>query len=272
MTFRFGMVTDLHFGPQAYYKGKLRKLTHCAADLTREVMRIFREELHPDMVVNLGDDIEDESAELDKVRYLECQSILKTANSPLINVAGNHDTIHLSLDDLNECWGRTGHLYYSFEQAGFHWTVLHTLETKDVGVHIDRDQMRWIQADLEQSTLPVVILMHHSASEQDLTDSRWFSTCPQLALVAERSELRTIFQNSHKVIAVFNGHVHRNYLDIIEGIPYVTLQSMVENLDDDAPGKAAASYAWVELASTHIVVRVLGNDRASYQWQFPGKI
>ena len=42
---------------------------------------------------------------------------------------------------------------------------------------------------------------------------------------------------------VFNGHVHRNHLDVIAGIPYVTIQSLIENLDEDAPGRAAAAHA-----------------------------
>ena len=45
--------------------------------------------------------------------------------------------------------------------------------------------------------------------------------------------------------AVFNGHLHWNHLDVIAGIPYVTVQSLIENLDDDAPGRAAAAHAVV---------------------------
>ena len=34
VTLTIGFVTDLHFGPAAYHDGKLRKLTHRAAELT----------------------------------------------------------------------------------------------------------------------------------------------------------------------------------------------------------------------------------------------
>src|SRR6516225_1941185 len=108
-----GIVTDLHFGPQAHFGGKLRKMTHLAGDLARAFVKKMNEEVHPDLVVNLGDDIEDESREADLARYGECQTILRAAAAPLVNVAGNHDVVHINRDDLNRFWQRSGPLNYS---------------------------------------------------------------------------------------------------------------------------------------------------------------
>src|SRR6516225_5400469 len=123
-----GIVTDLHFGPQAHFGGKLRKMTHLAGDLARAFVRRMNEAVHPDLVVNLGDDIEDESREADLARYGECQAILSRAQAPLVNVAGNHDLINLNREDLARFWRRSGPLYYSFDVAGWHLVVLHTIE------------------------------------------------------------------------------------------------------------------------------------------------
>jgi 3',5'-cyclic-AMP phosphodiesterase len=261
-----GFVTDLHFGPAAYHDGKLRKLTHHAAELTRSVVRAMNDDLHPDLLVNLGDDIEDESRDADLARYTECQEILRTATAELVNVAGNHDTIHLNRDDLAKIWRHEGQLFYALDRGGFHLVVLHTLERKDVEVRIPHAQLEWLKDDLARTSLPVVVFMHHSASEQDFSDSRWFKGLPHLALVKERLELRQILEESGKVRVVFNGHVHRNHLDVIRGIPYVTIQSLIENLDDDAPGRPAAAYAIATLTESRTVVRVLGNDPARYQF------
>jgi predicted phosphodiesterase len=266
-----GFVTDLHFGPAAYHDGKLRKLTHHAADLTRDVVRAMNERLHPDLLVNLGDDIEDESREADLARYTECQSILRTAKAELVNVAGNHDTIHLTREDLSRIWARdvdhpSAPLFYSIDRGGFHISVLHTIERKDEDVRIPHAQLEWLEHDLAATTLPVIVLMHHSASEQDLEDSFWFKGLSHLALVKERAELRSILEKSGKVRVVFNGHVHRNHLDVIAGIPYVTIQSLIENLDEDAPGRPAAAHALATITDSRIVVRVHGNDPARYQF------
>lgn len=265
MSLTLGFVTDLHFGPAAYHDGKLRKLTHHAAELTRGVVRAMNDEIRPDLLVNLGDDIEDEGRDADLARYTECQDILRTAKAELVNVAGNHDTIHLTRDDLARIWRREGPLFYALDRGGFHFVVLHTLERKDVEVRVPNAQLAWLKDDLARTRLPAIVLMHHSASEQDLGDSRWFKGLPHLALVKERAELRAILQASGKVRAVFNGHVHRNHLDVIAGIPYVTLQSLVENLDDDAPGRPAAAHAVATITESRIVVRVLGDDPARYQ-------
>jgi 3',5'-cyclic AMP phosphodiesterase CpdA len=259
------LVTDLHFGPEARLDGKLRKLTHLAGDLTRDFVRQMNDEVRPDLVVNLGDDIEDESREADLARYGECQAILRTLHAPLVNVAGNHDTIHLNRQDLSSFWQRTGPLYYSLDQGGWHFVVLHSLERKDVEVRVPDQQIEWLRADLAATRSPTIVLMHHSASEQSLDDSRWWPGRAHLALVKERAELRRVFEESRRVRAVYNGHLHWNHLDVIAGIPYITVQSLIENLDDDAPGRPAAAHAVVRLSERRMVVRVRGSDPARYQ-------
>jgi Icc protein len=262
-------VTDLHFGPEARYEGKLRKLTAHAGELARAFVRQVNEVIHPDLVVNLGDDIEDESREADLARYRECQAILREVKATLVNVAGNHDTVHLNREDLNGFWQRSGPLYHAFDHGGWHFVVLHTLEKKDVEIRVPEAQLAWLRGDLAATTLPTIVLMHHAASEMELDGSRWFHGKPHIALVKERAELRGLFERSGRVRAVFNGHLHWNHLDVIGGIPYVTVQSLVENLDDDAPGRPAAAYAVVRLTPERITVDVRGNDPARYQFEAP---
>ncbi len=260
-----GIVTDLHFGPEAWFEGKLRKLTHLGPALARDFVTRMNDVVKPDLVVNLGDDIEDESREADLARYGQCQAILAQASAPVVNVAGNHDLIHLNRDDLNRFWSRTGPLYSSFDLGGWHFVVLHTIERKDVDVRIPAVQLEWLRADLSKSAEPTVVLMHHSASEQSLDDSRWWPGRSHLALVEERVELRRIFKESGRVRAVYNGHLHWNHFDVIDGIPYVTVQSLIENVDDDAPGRPAAAHAVVRLEPGRMLVRVHGEDPARYQ-------
>jgi 3',5'-cyclic AMP phosphodiesterase CpdA len=260
-----GIVTDLHFGPEAWHEGKLRKLTHLGPGLAADFVRRMNEEVHPDIVINLGDDIEDESREQDLARYGECQSILRRCAAPVVNVAGNHDLIHLNREDLNRFWQRTGPLYYSFDTAGWHLVVLHTIERKNVDVRLPDTQLEWLRADLRAGTEPVIVLMHHSASEQSLDDSRWWPGRSHLALVKERAELRRVLAGSGRVRAVYNGHLHWNHLDVIDGIAYVTVQSLIENVDEDVPGTPAAAHAVVRLEEHRMVVRIRGADPARYQ-------
>lgn len=262
-----GVVTDLHFGPAAYFGGKLRKLTHRAEELLQGVL----DELaaaEPDAIVNLGDDIEDESYEADLARYQRCQSILRSSGRPIINVAGNHDTVFLGREELMATWGERGPLHRSLDLGGVHIVVLHSLERKDIDVSIGQDQLTWLEEDLARTQLPVLVLCHHPLSEQDFDDSRWFSKAPHLALVKNRQEVRDVLRESGKVRLVVNGHVHRNHFDVVDGLPFVTVQSLVENLDDDAPGTPAAAYALITITPERALVRVKGNDPARYQVNF----
>jgi Icc protein len=263
--FRLGVITDVHFGPKASFGGKLRKLSHLGPPLARafaERMRVVR----PDAIANLGDCIEDESRELDLKRYAAYVDLLRESERELIHVAGNHDTKHLAPADLLGVWGIAGPLYRSFDTHGLHVVVLHTQEETGVRVSVDAEQLAWLEADLARTSLPTLVLMHHSAAEQDLRGNRWFEGLPHLCLVEERRALRALFARHGRTLAVLNGHLHWNHLDVIDGIPYVTFQSLIENVEDDAPGTPAATHAVVTLDPPHVHIEVRGAQPARYQF------
>jgi 3',5'-cyclic AMP phosphodiesterase CpdA len=267
MDLTLALISDLHFGPEASFGGKLRKLTAHAGGLARAFVARMNAAVKPDLVVNLGDDIEDESHAADLGRYTAAMGVLLGCDAELVNVAGNHDLIHLGAPDLLRAWGRdpAGALYHSFDRRGVHVIALHTHEEKDVEVSIDEAQLAWLAADLREHRGPTVVLMHHSAAEQDLRGNRWFEGSPHICLVRERRALRAMFEAHGEVRAVFNGHLHWNHLDVIRGIPYVTVQSLIENLDDDAPGRAAAAYAVARLTDDRLLVEIEGAERVRYQ-------
>ena len=262
-----GVVTDAHFGPEARFDGKLRKLSSSARDLCADFVRKMRDQVRPDLLVNLGDLVEDESPDLDAERYGACLDELARGPWEIVSVAGNHDCVHLDARWLRRRWGLSadGPLHRSFDRGGYHFVVLHTREHRDVEVTIDVEQLAWLQADLAQSRLPTVVLMHHSAAEQDLAGNRWFARAPHICLVKERRALRRLLGENGRTLLVVNGHLHWNHFDLVEGIPYVTLQSLVENVADDAPGVAAAAHAVIQLHERRVVVDVAGVEPCRYQ-------
>lgn len=267
---RFALISDVHLGPPASHQGKLRKLTHLSQELLTAFVRRMRDELNPDLIINLGDVLEDESTELDRERYARFVALLREIGKPVLHVAGNHDTINLTPAELCRLWGTTDGVTYSRDIDGTHFTVLRTVEHRGQRVELPEAQLRWLEQDLAATSLPTVVLMHHPASEMRLEGNRWFEKRPHLCRVVERRAVREIIERSGKVLAVFNGHVHWNHLDIIAGIPYVTLQSLSENLDDDAPGRPAAAYAVCDLDDRRLVITVYGAEQLRYQLELPG--
>ncbi len=264
----FGVVTDVHIGPNASFDGKLRKLSHHAESLLAQTVARLCSEHDPDFIVNLGDLIEDVEPEVDRQRYARGVELLEEGGCPVVHVAGNHDRARIEDAQLRQMWGMppSGHLYRSFDAAGVHLVVLATHETKDVDVTIDEQQLEWLREDLAQTSLPSIVLMHHSAADQDVRANRWFCKAPHLCLVKQRKHLRAVLAESGRVSLVLNGHLHWNHLQVINGIPYLTLQSLVENLDEDAPGRPAAAFAVVRAHGAHVHVEVGGVHPSRYQF------
>jgi 3',5'-cyclic-AMP phosphodiesterase len=265
---RFALLTDVHFGPEARFEGKLAKLSHRAEALCRQFVRSMNESERPDVVINLGDVIEDAERTADLAGYRRFLDVLSELDAPVLHVAGNHDSIHLSDADLAELWGQPGPLHYSRDVAGVHFAILRSVELKDTAVHLPADQIDWLARDLEQTTLPVILSIHHPLGEMELEGNRWFARAPHICRVAERRRVRALIAASGKVRAVFNGHAHWNHLNVAAGVPYVTLQSLIENLDEDAPGRPARAWAVADLDGNRLLVRVAGEEPARYQFDF----
>ena len=267
-----GVITDLHFGPQASFGGHLRKLSSQAEALTRAFSLHMREHVQPDLVVNLGDVVEDESPLADRARYRQCMRLLAESGCEVVSVAGNHDRVNLDAVSLRSMWGMppAGPLYRSFDRGGVHLVVLYTHERKDRDVTLDEHQLQWLQADLRATSLPTLVLMHHSAADQDVRKNRWFANAPQLCLIKQRKRLRCMLARHRHTLLVLNGHLHWNHLDVIDGIPYLTLQSLIENIDEGAPGRAAAAHAVVRVRGRLCNVEVAGHHPAHYQFHTRG--
>lgn len=266
MVLRIGIITDLHFGPRALFHGRLRKMSDLAPHLTGAFVRRMNEEVHPDLVLTLGDVIEDASLEEDRARYGEAMAVLSGLQAPVRHVVGNHDTINQTDDMIRETWGHEGELFYSFDTGGFHFSVLRTIERAHKDCRIDPEQIAWLREDLAATRLPSVVAMHHSAAEQDLRGNPWFEHAPAVALVKGREALREVIANSGRVVMVVNGHLHWSHVGIHDGVPYVTIQSLTENLEDDAPGRVASAWAVVELDEAGVVVRTEGGAPNVFQW------
>lgn len=257
MALTVAAITDLHFGPRASFQGKLRKLSDQAPALTRAFVAEMNQRVHPDAVLVLGDLIEHQSEQADAQRYAACVQELSAVHAPVHHVVGNHDSIYLPDRELCTLLGRP-QLHFATGLGPYRLLVLRTIERRDRDVSLEPEQMRWLQAELAASTRPCVVAMHHSAADQDLRGNRWFEQAPHLALIDCRRQLREIIGRAGHVALVINGHLHWNHIDVYDQVPYVTVQSLTENLDDDEPGTPARAWAIVTLDGYSVQVSIEG--------------
>jgi 3',5'-cyclic AMP phosphodiesterase CpdA len=262
---RIGLISDVHLGPSASFAGKLRKLGHRARSLTQEFVNLMNREERPELVVNLGDVIEDQDPEHDLEHYREFLAEMANLECEVLHVAGNHDLVNISPTELTCAWGREDGLYYSHDRGGYHFVVLSARQGK-TKIEFPREQLEWLERDLGATKLSTVILLHHILGEMDLRQNPWFEADPDICLISGRARVREVLERSGRVVAVFSGHAHWNHVCVIGNIPSVTLQSLTENIDDDAPGRPARAAAVVELTSGRILVRVLGEHPARHEF------
>jgi 3',5'-cyclic-AMP phosphodiesterase len=256
---KFAILTDIHLGPTGYYKGVLRKISKDAKRLLEHFVDEMNTTFKPAFVVVLGDLIEDTQQD-DKQNLTSVLNSLRGLHCPVHFVAGNHDLKHISEDDLAEFFSQR-ELYYVFDSDNIHYIVLFS-QVIDGRSMIPEEQMRWLVRDLHATTARCVVFVHHGLADQDLAGNPWFEGRPDNCLIANRKEIRDILRTSKKVIAVFNGHLHWNRQDMHDGIPYFTIQSLVENETDK--GIASEAYAQVRILADSVRVRVKGKYPKSF--------
>ena len=229
---RIGLMTDLHYADKAptktrFYREALGKLDEAVAFMNRE---------KPAAVVELGDFIDQAPTveqELEWLKTME-QHYARLA-MPRHYVLGNHCVATLTKAEFAAHTGAALSGYSSFEQNGIRFILLDACFREDgtaygrnnahwQDCHIPAQELSWLKDELARAPGPVIILAHQRL---DLDKAH---------AVKNAAEVRTILEKSKKVLAVFQGHSHKNDLQEISGIPYCTLVAMIEGTGMESSG------------------------------------
>lgn len=272
---KFAIINDIHNGPSTsgFKDGIQRKLTYKAEDLIKEFVTQMNTTVHPEFVVNLGDFIEDvNERETDITYFKKTVELLKPLKMPVYSLIGNHDIRTLTTQDMCSLLGNE-QLYYSFDHGDFHFVCLsfsmtgnHTQVLNDIKAEVLPEQIEWVTKDIQKTNKPVIVLIHYGLAEDTMIGNFWFESEPQYALLANRQEVKNIFEKSGKVKAVISGHQHWNKMHVENRIPYFVVTSLVENFRND--GTASEAYTIVNLDKDKIIIELNGNDPAKFQYEF----
>jgi 3',5'-cyclic AMP phosphodiesterase CpdA len=224
MPFRIGLVTDIHNGPDTETRpGSV------ALGLMDQFVHEMRTRFRPDLIVDMGDRINDVSSTEDAMRISQVVSRLTSAGVPTCFLHGNHDVPNLDFATINRLLGRKAD-YESVDLQGLHLVLLNTQDPtfEGGGGTLSEAQLAWLEEDLRRASGPALVFSHHPLDEQDVSRHWYFPSHPDCALAVNRARARQIFARSGKVRAVFHGHMHWNHAEVIDGIPYITVGSLVE--------------------------------------------
>lgn len=254
---RLGLVTDMHYAdkPPAgsrHYRESLTKLGEAAEQFERDQV---------DHIVELGDFIDAaESIELEK-RYLKrIYQDFAALPGEKHYVLGNHCVDMLTKVEFLEEVGQKSS-YYSFDEGGFHFVILDACFRGDgepygrknshwTDSSIPEEEIDWLRSDLASAEGKTIVFVHQRL---DVSGHYGIKTAAQV---------RKVLEDSGKVLAVFQGHSHKNDLKTINGIHYCVLRAMIEGSGEENNG-----YSTVDVLADG-TIRLSGHRQQSdYEWR-----
>ncbi len=220
---RVGLVTDLHYADKPpkgsrHYRESLGKLATAAEELKQR---------QPNFIVELGDLVDAADSVKVELGYLKRVNDEFAAICPQRHyVLGNHCVHTLTKDEFLGVVGQP-QSYYSFDSGDFHFVVLDSCFRSDgqpygrenfdwTDPNIPDSQLQWLHQDLGETTKKTIVFAH-----QRLDVSNNYG-------VKNAAAVRSVLEASGKILAVLQGHSHKNDHSEINGIHYCTLVAMVE--------------------------------------------
>ncbi len=254
---KVGLVTDLHFAdkPAAgsrFYRQTPEKLAVAAKQFAKN---------KPDFIVELGDFIDAADSVKTELGYLKrINKDFRTICKNRHYVLGNHCVHTLRKEEFLDAVQQEKS-YHSFDCGHFHFIVLDSCFRSD-GVpygrknfkwtdpNIPPQELEWLKADLKTTSKKTVVFAH-----QRLDVSNHYG-------VKNGEAVRSILEQSKKVLAVFQGHSHKNDHNEINGIHYCTLVAMVEGA-----GEQNNAFSMMKIADAG-TIRIDGFIKQSdYLWK-----
>lgn len=252
-----GMITDLHYADKPasgsrHYRETLSKLADAASQFQQH---------QPDFLIELGDLVDRADSVQTELRYL------KTINKEFSAVCedrhyvlGNHCVDTLRKEEFLGTVEQPKS-FYSFDRGEFHFVVLDACFRSDgepygrknskwTDANIPADEMDWLRSDLNATKRKTIVFAH-----QRLDETKNHS-------VKNNAEVRGILESAGNVLAVFQGHSHKNHVSEINGIHYCTLVAMVEGT-----GKLNNAYSLMTLTPDGAIAVQGFCKQSDLQWQ-----
>lgn len=220
---KIGLMTDLHYADKPptktrFYREALAKLDEAVEVMNRE---------KPALVVELGDFIDQADSVEKEIEWLKTmESHFAKLSMSRHYVLGNHCVGTLTKQEFAaNTKASSGH--ESFEAGGVTFLILDACFRSDgtpysrknfdwKDANIPASQLSWLESQLSKASGPVIVLAHQRLDAD------------KAHAVQNAPAVRSLLEKSGKVLAVFQGHSHKNDYQQIAGIHYTTLVAMVE--------------------------------------------
>lgn len=253
--FRAAIITDVHYGTD-----KKDKLGTKAPRLTRTFLKAAIG-FNADSIIDLGDRIEEETREKDRENLKSYCAIFKQTAIPYHGVIGNHDDKNMSRAEHAEIC-KIPEKSYTFDYKGYHlvfWNP-NRYVSRDHGIHIDQESMDWLKETLGKTDKPVILSTHVPLDNLDDEETQ---DIYKYFFWTEGKEIRNILEDAGNVILCLSGHRHRDRHREINGIHYITINSLVDTWKKHYR-VPRGTFALMEVSDDRILIDIKGKTPKTY--------
>ena len=254
---KIALIADIHHGIDAG-----TKLGSAALTLMRPFVD-WVNAVRPDLVVELGDRINDLDRDTDIRWTKEVAKVFTEVNSYCVHILGNHDDLRLTRTDSEEAM-QTTFVSHSRDLNGYHLVFWNSAVKFAQGCyHLSPEDLLWLGSDLAATELPTIIFSHLPLDNGSMLGNFYFEKLvPGGAHYADGAAARDIIERSGKVIACLAGHTHWNQRHTIDGVHYITIHSLTESFTTHPYPTGAYGILSID---EHLSVEVFGRDPALHR-------
>lgn len=250
---KLAIVTDIHHGADTGTK------RGSAALPLLDRFIAFVDEWQPDAVLDLGDRISDVDGATDRALLDEVAAAFRAIRQPRFHLLGNHDVAFLSHRENAAALGTdVGHRSVVVNGWRLVFWQADTFIHRPQGFQLRAGDLAWLRAELAASAEPVLLFSHVPLGGGSMAGNYYFQENVRYAeYSASASDIRRAIVDSGKVKLCAAGHVHWNALHTVDGIPFLSIQSLTETC---TTGDPAAAWATLELTDGEARWRSVGLD------------
>lgn len=186
-----------------------------------------------DVVIDLGDRIEDDNVEADLAITALIREQLLSYPLPVFHLHGNHDVVYAPKEQLNTVLGKTEG-YEAVRLKDLNIILLDSTDPRPT--LISHKQADWLKEQLKTHRGPTVVFCHHPLFLVDLSQHPYFAHRQEEATIHDLDDIRSTLLAAPSIKGIFQGHLHMLIKGAIQNFALHIVPSLTNSVDTKFPG------------------------------------